>query len=62
MVYETKDGWTLYTRIVPLKGGRKQQIYFFTRATPKSGNPCDMPEGHTVGVNNRTGIPYLKRK
>ena len=61
MVY-IHEGWTLYTCIVHLKGGRNQQIYFFTRATPKSGNPCDMPERYTVGVNNRTGIPYLKRR
>lgn len=56
------EGWMLYTRIVHLKGGRKQEIYFFTRKPPKSGVPCDMPEGQTVGVNSRTGIPCLKRK
>ena len=61
MVFTLED-WILYTRIVHLKGGRNQQIYFFTKATPKSGTPCDMPEGYTVGVSNRTGIPYLKRK
>lgn len=61
MVY-IYEGCTLYTRIVPLKGGQKQVIYFFRRATPMSGTPCDLPDGYTVGVNNRTGIPYLKRK
>jgi len=61
MVY-VHEGWTLYTRIVHLKGGRNQQIYFFTRIPPKSGTPCDMPEGYTVGVNKRTGLRYLKRK
>ena len=56
------DGWTLYTREVELKGGRKQRIYFFSKRTPKSGTPCDKPDGYTVGVNKRTGLPYLKKK
>ena len=56
------DGWTLYTRDVKLKGGRNQTIYFFSKRTPKSGRPCELPPGYTVGVNKRTGLPYLKKK
>jgi len=56
------DGWTLYSREVTLKGGRKQTIYFFSKRTPKSGKPCDKPGNMTVGVNKRTGLPYLKKK
>ena len=61
MVY-IHEQWTLYTRIVHLKGGRSQEIYFFSKRTPPSGTPCDMPDGYTVGVNKRTGFLYLKRK
>jgi hypothetical protein len=61
MAYE-HDGWTLYTRDVELKGGRNQTIYFFSKRTPKSGNPCDKPDNMIVGVNKRTGLPYLKKK
>ena len=56
------EGWTLYTLEVELKGGRIQQIYFFSKRKPKSGIPCDKPDGYTVGVNKRTGLPYLKKK
>jgi len=56
------EGWTLYTREVELKGGRIQRIYFFSKRSPKSGTPCDKPDGYTVGVNKRTGLPYLKKK
>jgi hypothetical protein len=56
------DGWTLYTRDVKLKGGRIQTIYFFSKRTPKSGKSCELPPGYTVGVNKRTGLPYLKKK
>ena len=58
----THQGWTLYTRDVTLKGGRRQTIYFFSKRTPKSGKPCDLPNGYTVGVNRRTGLPYLKKR
>jgi len=58
----THDGWTLYTRDVKLKGGRIQTIYFFSKRTPKSGKPCDKPANMVVGVNKRTGLPYLKKK
>ena len=61
MVY-THDGWTLYKRDVRLKGGRNQTIYFFSKKKPKSGTPCDKPANMTVGVNKRTGLPYLKKK
>ena len=56
------DGWTLYKRDVKLKGGRNQTIYFFSKRKPKSGTPCDKPGNMTVGVNKRTGLPYLKKK
>jgi len=47
---------------VELKGGRMQTIYFFSKRTPKSGKPCDKPDNMIVGVNKRTGLPYLKKK
>ena len=60
MPYEHK-GYTLHTRQVQLNGGKKQQIYFFSGRKPKSGKPCDMPDGYKVGVNKKTGLPYLRR-
>jgi len=60
MPYEHR-GYTLHTRAVELKGGRMQQIYFFARSKPKSGKPTDMPTGYKVGVNKKTGLPYLSK-
>ena len=54
--------WTLYTRDVRLKGGKTITIHFFSTRIPKRGTACDMPEGHTVGVNKRTGLPYVKKR
>jgi hypothetical protein len=54
--------YTLYTREVKLKGGKVQRIYFFSARKPKSGNPTDKPDRYDVKVNNRTGLPFLKKK
>ncbi len=57
-----KGTYVLFTRAVELKGGRQQTIYFFTKKgnTPKSGGACELPAGKAVGINERTGLPYLK--
>ena len=59
MAYE-KDGYTLHKMDVTLRGGKVQTIYFFSKGKPKNGTPCDMPQGKVVGVNKKTGLPYLK--
>ena len=61
VAYE-QDGYTLHARTVKLKGGHEQTIYFFSRRSPKSGEPSDLPDGYDVVVNRRTGLPYLKRR
>ncbi|GAH16915.1 unnamed protein product [marine sediment metagenome] len=61
MVYK-KDDWALYKKVVTLRGGRNQTIYFFSKHKPKSGEQCDKPENMEMGVNERTGLPYLKKK
>ncbi|HHH77597.1 MAG TPA: hypothetical protein ENL18_00075 [Thermoplasmatales archaeon] len=53
--------YTLFTRDVKLKGGRVQTIYFFSARKPKSGKAIDKPAGYTVKVNQRTGLPFLKK-
>ena len=60
--YTTDKGpWTLYTRQVTLNGGRAQTIYFFSRGTPKSGAPTELPSGYSVSIIIRTGMPILKK-
>lgn len=61
MVYTHNKEWTLFTRPVKLRGGMMQTIYFFSKHKPKSGKPTDMPTGYKVGVNKRTGLPYLSK-
>ena len=57
------NGWTLHMREVELKTGTKQKIYFFSKRKPKSGTPCDMPEGYRVKETKMkgSGMPYLTK-
>ena len=55
--------YTLYTRRIKLKNvDRELDIYFFSSRKPKSGKQCVIPDGYEVGVNKKTGLPYLKKK
>ena len=54
--------WTLYKKDVMLKCDRLQTIYFFSKRTPKSGTPCELPDGFKVIVSERTGLPLLKKE
>jgi hypothetical protein len=50
----------LHGRMVTLRGGRKQQIYFFAREE-KEGVMDAMPEGYIIKENKRTGLPMLAK-
>lgn len=50
----------LHGKIVTLRGGRKQQIYYFAREE-KADAMDDLPDGYQVVENKRTGLPMLKK-
>lgn len=57
---EKKQNYYLHGRQVVLRGGRKQQIYFFAREH-KPGLLDNIPEGYTVVENMKTGLPLLSK-
>jgi len=57
----TFNGFTLYARDVELKNGGRRTIHFFAKRRPASGHPVPKPAGFHVGVNERTGLPFLKK-
>jgi len=63
MVYKHGE-YTLNTMKINWKGtpGKPRTIYFFAKGKTEKGTPCDLPDGYVVGVNSRTGLPYLKKK
>jgi hypothetical protein len=54
--------YTLYTTEVKLRSGKTQNIYFFSKKIPEHGKPCDIPNDYTIGINSKTGMPFLKKK
>jgi len=54
--------YTLYKKDVLLRGNRPQTIYYFAKGTPKSGEPCDLPDGWKICENSKTGFAYIKKK
>ena len=57
----TYGDYTLYSKRVRLKNAKIQIIYFFSKRKPKSGTPTALPVGFEVRVNDRSGLPYLKK-
>lgn len=53
--------YTLYSKLVELRNGKTQLIYFFSKRKPKSGTPAVFPDGYEVQVSERSGLPYLKK-
>ena len=56
------EKWSLYKADIKLKDNERRTLHFFSRWRPKRGTPCDLPKEFTVGVNERTGIPCLKKR
>ncbi len=50
----------LHGKMVTLRGGRKQQIYYFAREE-KADALDALPDGYIVTENKRTGLPMLKK-
>lgn len=64
MAYQFKNSkgvtYYLHSRVVDLKGGRKQTIYYFAREI-RPGALDSLPEGYKVVETPKTGMPILKK-
>ena len=56
------EEWSLYRADIKLKDNERRTLHFFSRWRPQRGASCDLPEDFTISVNERTGLPYLKRR
>jgi len=50
----------LHGKVVTLKGGREQQIYFFAKDIREDTAVAEKPATHEVIENERTGLPMLR--
>lgn len=51
----------LHGKMVTLRGGRQQQIYYFAREE-KADALDAIPAGYMVTENKRTGLPMLRKE
>lgn len=52
--------WKLYKKVITTFTKQKYPFYFFSKNTPKSGEPVDMPYGYEMKINSRSKMPYLR--
>lgn len=50
----------LHGRLVTLKGGRQQQIYYFAKNVRDEDAIAELPAGKEVTENQRTGLLILR--
>ncbi len=50
----------LNTKMVVLRGGKEQRIYYFSK--DQRPEACDLPDDREVGENPRNGFLTVKRK
>lgn len=62
--YENSKGITYYlhSKVVTLRGGKQQTIYFFAKAVRPADAVAELPEGYMVQENARNGFLTLKKK
>lgn len=51
----------LHSKVVTLRGGRQQRIYYFAKAEKPGETIDELPEGFVVTENPRNGFLTLKR-
>jgi hypothetical protein len=65
MAYAHKNSkgqtYFLHGKEVTLRNGRKQRIFYFSRAEKQGESMDSVPQGYKVGENARTGLPFLSK-
>lgn len=51
----------LHSKMVTLRGGKEQRIYYFAKDVRPADAVAELPEGREVSENERNGFPTLKK-
>ncbi len=57
---KSKKTYYLHSKVVTLKGGQKQTIYYFAGKAGENAINA-LPTGYRIVENERTGLPLLKK-
>ena len=55
------ENWILYKSKIILENGSNRTIHFFSKYRPNNEESCDLPKGFIVKINERTGLPFLRK-
>ena len=55
------NNWILYKSEIILENGSKRTFHFFSKYRPNKGESCDLPKGFIAKINERTGLPFLRK-
>jgi len=53
--------YTLYKKELRIGGKEIRTVHFFSKEAPEDSSPCKLPEGYEVQVNEKTGVPYIRK-
>ncbi len=54
-------GYRLYRKHLRIGGKEIRTVHFFSKDVPEESEPASLPDGYTVQVNEKTGVPYIKK-
>jgi len=57
----THGEYTLYKKELRIGGKEVRTVHFFSKDAPEDSKPCDLPNGYEVQVNEKTGVPYIRK-
>ena len=53
--------YTLYKKQLRIGGKEIRTVHFFSKDTPEDSTPCTLPSGYEVKINEKTGVPYIRK-
>jgi len=53
--------YSLYRKQLRIGGKEIRTVHFFSKDAPEDSAPSELPEGYEVKVNDKTGVPYIKK-
>lgn len=53
--------YSLYRKQLRIGGKEIRTVHFFSKDAPEDSTPSELPEGYEVKVNEKTGVPYIKK-
>jgi len=54
--------YNLYKKEIQISNEKSRIVHFFSKTKPDDSESATLPDGYTVKINKKTGVPYIKKK